>query len=217
MTAAKNILVAIHEKSAETGPVVIIQKRRISEVKRVKTVIIAGICLGVALLAVKIRLGIDSEAFMKNYWMAAPFLVIGAVAVYVGYQVYYQKKMHKLAGLLEKGKAKEYIDGLMKLRESAKGKNLQNVIDLNLAAGYVESKQYGAAVMILESLPEAVIRNENLRVVYCINLCMSYFEIGKKEKARKVYEENRGLFEKLRSGKMYGESITRLDEMMNTN
>ena len=115
------------------------------------------------------------------------------------------------------GKAKEYIDGLMKLRESAKGKNLQNVIDLNLAAGYVESKQYGAAVMILESLPEEVIRNENLRVVYCINLCMSYFEIGKKEKARKVYEENRGLFEKLRSGKMYGESITKLDEMMNTN
>ena len=182
--------------------------------KRVKTVIIAGVCLGVVLLAIQIGLGIDSDAFMKNYWMMAPFLVICAVVVYVGYQVYYQKKIHKLAGLLEKGKAKEYIDGLMKLRESAKGKNLRNVIDLNLAAGYVESKQYGAAVMILESLPEETIRNENLRVVYCINLCTSYFESGRKEKAEKIYEENRRIFEKFRSGKIYGECIAKLDAMM---
>ena len=182
--------------------------------KHVKAVIIAGICLGIVLLAIQIGTGIDSDVFMRYYWMAAPFLVIGAVVVYAGYQVYYQRKMQKLAGLLEQGKTREYVDGLMKLRETAKGKNLRNVIDLNLAAGYVESKQYGAAVMILESLPEEVIRNENLRVVYCINLCTSYFESGKKEKAEKVYEENRGLFEKFRGGKMYGECIAELDEMV---
>ena len=182
--------------------------------KSIKWIVIVGICLGIALLVVQIVTGIDSDVFMRYYWMVAPFLVIGAVVAYAGYQVYYQRKMQKLAGLLEQGKVKEYLDGLMKLRESAKGKNLRNVIDLNLAAGYVESKQYGAAVMILESLPEEIIRNENLRVVYCINLCTSYFESGKKEKAETVYEENRGLFEKFRGGKMYGECIAKLDEML---
>lgn len=182
--------------------------------KRVKTVIIAGICLGIVLLAVQIGMGIDSDVFMRNYWMAAPVLVIGVVAVYVGYQMYYQRKMQKLAGLLAQGKAKEYVDGMMKLRESAKGKDLRSVIDLNLAAGYVESKQYGAAVMILESLREEDIRNENLRVVYCIDLCMSYFESGKTEKARTLYEESRGIFEKYRGGERYGECIGTLDEMM---
>lgn len=182
--------------------------------KRVKAVIVVGICLGIVLLAVQTGMGIDSDVFMRNYWMAAPFLVIGTVVIYVGYQVYYQRKMQKLAGLLAQGKAKEYVDEMLKLRESARGKDLRNVIDLNLAAGYVESKQYGAAVMILESLREEDIGNENLRVVYCINLCMSYFESGRKEKARKLYGENRELFEKYRGGKMYGECIGKLDEMM---
>ena len=182
--------------------------------RSIKTAVIAGICLGIVLLAVQIGMGIDSDVFMRNYWMAALVLVIGVVAVYAGYQVYYQRKMQKLAGLLAQGKAKEYVDGMMKLRESAKGKNLRNVIDLNLAAGYVESKQYGAAVMILESLREEDIRNENLRVVYCINLCMSYFESGRTEKARKLYEESRGIFEKYRGGELYGECIGKLDEMM---
>ena len=182
--------------------------------KRVKAVIIAGACLGVVLLAVQIGMGIDSDIFMRNYWMAAPFLVIGAVMIYVGYQMYYQRKMQRLAKLLGQGKAREYVDGLMKLRETSKGKNLRNVIDLNLAAGYVESKQYGAAVMILENLPETDLKHENLKLVYGINLCMSYFESGKREKAKTVYEKYQGIFKRYRGDKLYGDCVAKLDEMM---
>ena len=182
--------------------------------RSIKTAVIAGICLGIVMLAVQIGLGIDSKVFMRNSWMAAPLLVMAAVVIYVGYQVSYQRKMQKLSVLLEQGKAKEYIDSMTRLRESAKGKNLRNVIDLNLAAGYVESKQYGAAVMTLESLSKSELKHENLKLVYGLNLCMSYFESGKREHARKIYEENRELFEKYRGGKMYGECIARLDELM---
>ncbi len=51
--------------------------------KRVKAVIIAGICLGIVLLAVQIGTGIDSEVFMRNYWMETPFLVTGAVVIMI--------------------------------------------------------------------------------------------------------------------------------------
>lgn len=215
MIAGENVLIVMRpNRLSDAGLVRIKDERGNSKMKRVKVVIIAGICLGIILLAVQIGMGIDPDAFMRNYWIAAPFLVIGAVIIYVGYQVYYQRKMRKLTVLLEQGKAREYVDGMMMLRETVKGKNLRNVIDLNLAAGYVESKQYGAAVMILESLPEADLKHENLKLVYGLNLCMSYFENGKREKAKDVYEKYQVLFKSYREDKTYGDCVAKLDEMM---
>ena len=179
--------------------------------KRVKMIVLAGVSLGIVLLVVRICLGIDSTVFMRNYWMAAPFLVVGIVAIYVSYQLYFQKQMQKLTELLKQGKANEYIDGMKKLKAAAKGKNLQNILTLNLAAGYVETKQYDLAVTLLENLSEADVKQDNLKIVYCINLCMSYFGSGKVEEAKKIYEENQRIFEKYRDGEMYGDSIAELE------
>ena len=112
---------------------------------------------------------------------------------------------------LKQGKANEYIDGMKKLKAAAKGKNLQNILTLNLAAGYVETKQYELAVALLGNLSEADVRQENLKIVYCINLCMSYLGSGKIEKAKKTYEDNRRIFEKYRGGNVYGDSIAELE------
>lgn len=184
---------------------------RREEMKRVKMIVLAGVSLGIVLLVVRICLGIDSTVFMRNYWMAAPFLVVGIVAIYVSYQLYFQKQMQKLTELLKQGKANEYIDGMKKLKAAAKGKNLQNILTLNLAAGYVETKQYDLAVTLLENLSEADVKQDNLKIVYCINLCMSYFGSGKVEEAKKIYEENQRIFEKYRDGEMYGDSIAELE------
>lgn len=182
--------------------------------KRVKMIALAGVGLGIVLLVVRICLGIDSVVFMRNYWMAAPFLVIGVVAIYVGYQLYFQYQMQKLAGFLEQGQGNEYINGMKRLKTIVKGKNLQNIIDLNLAAGYVEMEQYDRAIMLLENLSKMDVKQENLKIVYCINFCKSYFGSGKVEEAKKIYEENQRIFDKYRDGKMYGDSIAELERKM---
>lgn len=179
--------------------------------KRAVKIIAIGICLGLLLLAFQRGLQIDEGTFMRGYWIAALIVVLGAILFNLLYGLSYQKKIQKAAELLYAGKPQEYIDEIERLRRTAKGKALQNVLILNLAAGYIEMKQFETAIPMLEELSGKRLNGAGVKAAHWINLCMSYFETEQYEKAMALYEENRTLFDKYRNGPLYGGNIAILD------
>lgn len=179
--------------------------------KRVVKIILIGLCLGLILLLLKISFGIDDAAFMRAYWIAAPAIVLGAVLINLCYNLIYFNKVRKIAKLLSEENPQEYIEGIENLLKTAKGKALRNILELNLAAGYIETKQFDIAIPILEKLSNERLRGSAVNVVHKINLFLSYFETTQNEKAITVYNENQGLFQQYRHHKIYGGNIAILD------
>lgn len=121
--------------------------------KRIAKIIIIGICFGLTLLLLKVIFGIDDTTFMRGYWIVAPAIVIGALIINVCYNLFYFNKVKKIVKLLNEEKPQEYIDRIEDLLKTAKGKNLRNILELNLAAGYIETKQFDIAIPLLENYP----------------------------------------------------------------
>ena len=71
-----------------------------------------------------------------GYWIASITLVLGAVLINLCYSLIYFNKSKKIIKLLSEEKPQEYIAGIENLLKTAKGKNLRNILELNLAAGY---------------------------------------------------------------------------------
>ena len=88
---------------------------------------------------------------------------------------------------------------------------MRNILELNLAAGYIEAKQFDIAIPMLEKLSHERLSGSSVNVVHKINLCLSYFETAQYEKAITVYNENQGLFQQYRHHKIYGGNIAILD------
>ena len=179
--------------------------------KRVAIIILLGVCFGLALLLLKISFGIGDEIFMHGYWIAAITIVIGAVLINLCYNLFYFNKVKKISKLLSEEKPQEYIDGIEKLLKHAKGKILRNLLELDLAAGYIETKQFDIAIPMLEKLSHERLGGSSVNAVLKINLCLSYFETAQYEKALTVYNENQSLFQQFRHHKTYGGNITILD------
>ena len=97
--------------------------------------------------------------------------------------------------MLSTEKPQEYIDGIENLLKTAKGKILRNILELNLAAGYIEAKQFDIAIPMLEKLSHERLSGSSVNVVHKINLCLSY----------------QGLFQQYRHHKIYGGNIAILD------
>lgn len=182
--------------------------------KRIFQVIAAGILLGLILLTVRIVLGIDEKVMMDSYWKAAPLIVIAAVVIYMAYLLFYQKKMQKIALLLEKGQTEEYVAQMEALLRKAKGRNLRNILKLNLAAAYMEAERFEEAVPMLEELSGERLGNDLVRLVHRLDLCLGYFHMERRDQALEVYETNRMLFERFRAEANGGNSwkIPRLQE-----
>ena len=179
--------------------------------KHAGKIIIIGVGIGVVLLIVQKSLRIDEAAFSRAYWLAAPIVIIGVVLINLLYNLFYINKMREIGRLLYTGKAREYVAGMEALLRTAKGKNLRHILALNLTAGYVELKEFDAAIGILEELSAQGLKGDAANVVHHINLCTSYFETGQYEKAMALYRESRPLFEKFRSNQSYGAYIAVLD------
>lgn len=179
--------------------------------KRVAKIILIGVCFGLILLLFKISFGIDDAAFMHGYWIVAIAILLGAVLVNLCYNQIYLNKVKKIVKLLSEEKSQEYIAGIENLLKTAKGKTLRNILELNLAAGYIESKQFDIAIPMLEKLSHERLSGSSVNVVHKINLCLSYFETTQYEKAITVYNENQKLFQQYRHHKIYGGNIAILD------
>ena len=166
--------------------------------KRIAKIIIIGICFGLTLLLLKVIFGIDDTTFMRGYWIVAPAIVIGALIINVCYNLFYFNKVKKIVR----------IEDLLK---TAKGKNLRNILELNLAAGYIETKQFDIAIPLLEKLSHKRLKGSAVNVVHKINLCLSYFETAQYDKAITIYNENQRLFQQYKHNKIYGGNIAMLE------
>lgn len=179
--------------------------------KRIGKVVLFGVCLGLVLVLIQNSFQIPEDVFMQGYWIAAIVVVLGALVINISYNLYYTAKMKKLLPLLYGGEPRGYIEGMEALRKSAKGKTLRSTLELNLAAGYMEEKDYGTAISLLEAVDPKQLRVDSVRVVRAINLCESYFLAGQTEKAQTLYDSSRPLFAKFRTGKAYGGNIAIVD------
>lgn len=179
--------------------------------KRIGKVILFGVCLGLVLVLIQNSFQIPEDVFMQGYWIGAIVVVLGALAINIFYNLYYTAKLKKLLPLLFGGEPRRYIAGMEALIKTAKGKTLRSTLELNLAAGYMEEKDYGTAISLLEAVDPKLLRVDSARVVRAINLCESYFLAGQREKAQTLYDSSRPLFAKFRTGKLYGGSIAIVD------
>ena len=179
--------------------------------KRIGKVVLFGVCLGLVLVLIQNSFQIPEDVFMQGYWIAAIVVVLGALVINISYNLYYTAKMKKLLPLLYGGEPRGYIEGMDALRKSAKGKTLRSTLELNLAAGYMEEKDYRTAISLLEAVDPRQLRVDSARVVRAINLCESYFLAGQTEKAQTLYDSSRPLFAKFRTGKAYGGNIAIVD------
>lgn len=181
------------------------------DLKRISKTILIGICLGLALVLLKFSFGIDDIVLMRGYWTAAAVIVIGAILINVCYNLFYNSKIKKIIKLLNEEKPQEYIAGMESLLKTAKGQALRNIIELNLAAGYIETKQFDIAISMLEELSHKRLNSSAVNVVHKINLCLCYFETKQYDKAITIYNENYVLFQRYRHHKTYGGNIAMLD------
>ena len=179
--------------------------------KRIGKVVLFGVCLGLVLVLIQNSFQIPEDVFMQGYWIAAIVVVLGALVINISYNLYYMGRVKKLLTLLYAGDSRGYIEGMEALRKTAKGKTLRSTLELNLAAGYMEEKDYGTAISILEAVDPKQLRVDSARVVRAINLCESYFLAGQTEKAQTLYDSSRPLFTKFRTGKAYGGNIAIVD------
>ena len=82
---------------------------------------------------------------------------------------------------------------------------------INLAAGYIEIKQYEKSISLLENLAGRQLPGSAVKMVCRLDLCMSYFYVGQYEKAMSLYNENQKLFGQYRNDKTYGGHIAVAD------
>lgn len=179
--------------------------------RNIKKTIFFGVCLGLILIVIQKVFQIDEYTFMHSYWIATPSVVLIAVLVNVFYNISYQKKMNTAVLLLNAGKTEEYIAEIETLIKRAKGRNLNNVLKLNLATGYIDAKQFDVAIKILEELSSERLYGAVVKMVHSLNLCMSYFYAKQFDKAMELYNASQKQFEPFTKNKMYGGHIVEVD------
>ena len=168
--------------------------------KRIWKIIVIGVCSGLVLVALQMALHIDRDVFLRWYWAAAAVVVLGAVLVNVGYNIFYQKRMQKLVPLLEAQKPREYIAGVEQLLKTAKGQSLRNILTMNLSAGYIDLKEFSKAIELLEGISDRRLVGTAVKTVCRLNLCTCYFQTGQGEKALMLYRDSQSIFEPQRKG-----------------
>lgn len=178
--------------------------------KRLLGIFAVGVGLGIFLSVIQIYLKIDRIKFMHGYWIAGTAAVLFIVLVYMLYAGAYQKKISKAIGLLEEGKAEEYIKTIEAMLCRTKGRNIRNVLWLNLSAGYCDLGQYDQALHILEGIPQKELRGMT-RTVCHLNLCFCYFHTSRISRALALYHECQKEFEPLRKREDSGGGMAVLD------
>lgn len=178
--------------------------------KHVLKILVFGVCLGILLSFIRVKLQIDTGVFMAGYWIAAGVILTGLVLYGALYMRWFGRKMREAVILLEAGETKAYIKALEKLRGQARGRFLKNLFQLNLSAGYCDLKQYAKAISILEPLSAARLRGD-MQMVHRLNLCVCYFYSGQAPEAMQLYEASEAVFAPYRDRQPYGGNLAVLD------
>lgn len=178
--------------------------------KRIVRIIILGFCWGALFLFVKIVFQIPDDVFWQYYLICGGIVLVGTAAFNIFYNRRYLKKMKAAAQLLEANRIEEYITEVEAMRRRAKGRYANNMITINLSAGYCRLKQYDKAAELLESISNVKLSGD-FKLVHHLNLCLCYFYQKQTDRAMKLYESSQGVFEPYRNSKLYGGNIAVLD------
>lgn len=178
--------------------------------KRIVKIIMIGFCLGVLLLFIKIVFQIPNSVFWQYYLIFSGIVLVGLPAFNVFYNRHYLKQMNAAVQLYKAGHTEEYIAEVESLRRRAKGRFANNMLTINLSAGYCKLKQYGKAAELLESLSHVKLSGE-YQLVHRINLCLCYFYQKQTDRAVTLYESSQSVFSRYRNSRLHGGSIAVLD------
>lgn len=179
--------------------------------KRVLKIFLFGVCLGLLLVVIQTSLQIDRDTFLHYYWLIAPAILLGVILLNVVYNLSYQKRMNRLIPLLDNGSPEAYTAKAAELLRTAKGEKLRSILKINLAAGYIELKQYDNAIKLLEPLPDKQLAGTAVKTAHRINLCLSYFFTKQFDRAAQIYQESQPLFARYQNDQNFGGNIAALD------
>lgn len=161
-------------------------------------------------LFVKIVFQIHDDVFWQYYLILSGIVLVGFTTFNIFYNLHYLKKMKAALPLYKAGRTEDYIAEVESLRCRAKGRFANNMLTINLSAGYCKLEQYDKAAELLESLSNVKLSGE-YQLVYCINLCLCYFYQKQTDRAIALYESSQRIFNPYRNSKSHGGSIAVLD------
>lgn len=112
--------------------------------------------------------------------------------------------------LYEGGEFKKFVDELEKLIAGTRNKYLQNIMKLNLGAGYLDLNQPAKLVALYESMDVNYLKNKNLKLVYRLNLAIAYFKLEDLPSFDRIFKANEAFFASFEAHATYGESVGQL-------
>lgn len=173
-------------------------------------VILAGVVLGIALLVLTNVLHIDERVFLSVYWKLGLALILLVVIMNTGYYFYKLRQLKPVMALYEGGDYKKFVDELENLISGTRNKYLQNIMKLNLGAGYLDLNQPAKLVDLYESMDVNYLKNKNLKLVYRLNLAIAYFKLEDLPSFDRIFKANEAFFASFEAHATYGESVGQL-------
>ncbi|WP_215507983.1 hypothetical protein [Peptoniphilus sp. EMRHCC_23] len=173
-------------------------------------VILAGVVLGIALLVLTNVLHIDERVFLSVYWKLGLALILLVAIMNTGYYFYKLRQLKPVMALYEGGDYKKFVDELENLISGTRNKYLQNIMKLNLGAGYLDLNQPAKLVDVYESMDVNYLKNKNLKLVYRLNLAIAYFKLEDLPSFDRIFKANEAFFASFEEHATYGESVGQL-------
>lgn len=178
--------------------------------KRIVKIIIGGVCWGLPFLIAKIVFQIPNGILWLYYLVFSGILFFGTAAINICYNLYYQKKLNAAVQLYKDGRIEEYIAEVEAMLDRVKGRYMNNMLTINLSAGYCELRQYDKAAELLESLTNAKLSGES-KLIHRLNLCLCYFYQKQTDRAMALYENSKKVFDSYRNNRLYEGNIAVLE------
>lgn len=158
-----------------------------------RTVLFFVVALCLTLLVSIVEKTAHLEGLYSAYlgvWVA---ILVGMIAYNVLYAVWWNRKIRPTLKLLEEGRTEEFIAETQRLRQKARRKNVRNLLEYNLAVGYIQRSEYDKAAVILQNLSHSQLPNQ-IEIMRRLNLCICYFYTGCTEQATQLYQDSQSMF-----------------------
>ena len=166
--------------------------------KRFIRILALGLLCGIGLTAARSMLHLSRGVV----WVALTVLFLGIFAVNYLYIRHYNNKIRAILPLLEQNQTRAFITALEDLRERVRGNYLKNLVDMDLAIGYLQERRFDEAIGLMEALFA-----QNLKgvwnIVLRLNLCFSYFRAGRYREGMELYEDSRAIFDRAQGNSGY--------------
>lgn len=166
--------------------------------KRTLKVIFAGVVLGIALLLLTNFLHIDERDFLRIYWILGLALIFLVAIINSGYYFYKLRQLKSVMALYETGEYKKFVGEMEELISGTKNRYLQNIMKLNLGAGYQVLNQPEKLVGLYESTDVKHLKSKDLKLVYRLNLAIAYFKLEDQPAFKRIFKANEDFFRALK-------------------